>query len=115
MKNAVILVTKPGLGTTRPEDAEFGIEMLDKFLHTLETQPEKPKAICFYTEGVKLVVKGSPLVLPLQLLEGLGVQVIICGTCLAKYGLEDQVAVGHVGGMPAIVQAMAEAEKVITV
>ena len=51
MKKTVIVVTSQGLGTTRSEDAAFGTEMLDKFFHTLETLPEKPEAICFYTRG----------------------------------------------------------------
>ena len=55
MKDAVILVTKRGLGTTSAEDAAFGSEMLEKLVHTLEVMEDKPKAICFYTEGVKLV------------------------------------------------------------
>jgi intracellular sulfur oxidation DsrE/DsrF family protein len=115
MKNSVILVTKPGLGATAAEDADFGVDMLDKLFHTLETQPEKPTAICFYTEGVRMVVAGSPVVLSLKLLASQGIRLAICQSCLERYGLLDQVAVGDVIGMKQIVQLMAEAEKVITV
>ncbi len=73
MSKTVILVTRQGLGTTAPEDADFGLEMLDKFFHTLERQAEKPHAICFYTDGVHLLAAGSALVLSLKLLESLGV------------------------------------------
>jgi hypothetical protein len=115
MQDTVILVTRPGLGSTAPADAEFGREMLDKFFHTLERQPNKPKAICFYTEGVKAVVRGSPFEVGLKLLQGLGVRMIVCGSCVKQYGLEEKLAVGEVGGMPDIVKLMCEAHKVITV
>jgi sulfur relay (sulfurtransferase) complex TusBCD TusD component (DsrE family) len=115
MKDAVIIITKQGLGATSAEDAVFGVEMLETFFHTLERQPAKPKAICFYTEGVKVATKGSPIEISLKLLEGLGVQVIICRTCLEYYGLESESAVGTVGGMVDIVHLLSEAEKVITI
>ncbi|MHB8861845.1 MAG: DsrE family protein [Pirellulaceae bacterium] len=115
MRKTVIVVTRSGLGTTAAEDAEFGVEMLDKFFHSLERQPEKPHAICFYTEGVKLLVDGSAVVLGLKLLEALGVRIIACQSCLHHYDLQDRLAVGKTGGMPDIVQLMREADKVITV
>jgi hypothetical protein len=115
MDDTVILVTRGGLGTTRPEDEEFGVEMLEKFFHTLEKVPGKPKAICFYTEGVRCVAEGSPLVLGLTLLEGMGVRLVACLTCLQRYGLEENVAVGGTGGMDEIVGLLTEAGKVVTV
>lgn len=115
MQDTVILVTRPGLGTTRPEDQGFGVEMLEKFFHTLEKKTEKPRAICFYTEGVRCVVADSPLVLSLKLLEGMGVRLISCLTCLQRYGLEDRVAVGGTGGMDEIVGLLGGAGKVVTV
>lgn len=115
MEDAVILVTKPYLGTVLPEDADFGAEMLDKFFHTLERNPQKPAVIAFYTEGVRCAAEGSPFVLGLKLLESLGVRIVLCKTCLERYGLEDKVAVGQVGGMPDIVRLMSEAGKVMTI
>lgn len=115
MKNTVIIVTKPGLGTTSAEDSEFGMEMLDKFFHTLEKQGEKPAAVCFYTEGVKAAVAGSPIEISLKLLQRLGVRVIICETCLRHYGIELESAIGTVGGMTEIVKAISQAEKLVTI
>ena len=115
MKNTVILVTRPGLGTTAPGDESFGVEMLDKLLHTLEKQNPKPTAILFYTEGVRCVVEGSPHRLSLELLSGLGVRLVTCLSCLQHYGLEDRVVVGETGGMDEIVRLMDEADKVVTV
>lgn len=115
MNRTVILVTRPGLGTTLPADADFGLEMLDKFFHTLERLADKPLAICFYTEGVKVLEQGSPVVLGLKLLESLGVSIVACQSCVNRYGLQDRIAVGRIGGMPDIVQLMNQADKVITI
>jgi len=89
--------------------------MMGVFLSTLATFPELPGKILFYTEGVKLVVEGSPVLGELKALEEKGVHLITCGTCLDYFGLKDQLVVGEVGGMAAILQAMLEAEKVLTV
>jgi sulfur relay (sulfurtransferase) complex TusBCD TusD component (DsrE family) len=115
MRNTLILVTRTGLGTTLPGDERFGVEMLDKFFHTLEIRPEKPMAICFYTEGVKATVEDSLFLLALKVLEREGVRLVACKTCLEYYGLLEKQAVGEVVGMPDIVRFMAEADRVITV
>jgi intracellular sulfur oxidation DsrE/DsrF family protein len=72
-----------------------------------------PGAIAFYTEGVKLVVDGSPILESLSALEKRGVTLIVCSTCLEYYGLSGQVKVGIVGGMPDIIEAQVKATKVI--
>jgi len=115
MNGTVILVTKRSLGRTRPEDEPFGVEMLDKFFHSLEKLPEKPTAILFYTEGVRCVIEDSPFILTLRLLEGMGVRLVSCRTCIQYYGFEGKVAAGGTDGMDEIVRLMGEAQKVITV
>lgn len=111
----VVLVTKETLGTVAGADREFGLQMMDKLLHSLESQPERPSAIVFYTEGVRLVCHGSKVLLGLRLLEGLGVRLVACQSCLEHYGLAGEVAAGEVGNMRQIVELMLAADKVVTV
>lgn len=111
----VVLMTKAVLGTVAPEDAAFGAEMVDRFLHALEGAGPRPEAICLYTEGVRLAARGSPAELGLKLLAGQGVRVVACRTCLERYGLLDQVAVGEVGTMKDIAGLLMGAHHVITV
>ena len=115
MSKLVLLVTREGLGQVAAADRQFGLEMFDRFLHAFETQPLKPEAICFYTDGVKLVCEGSPALLGLRLLEAQGVRLIACRTCLEHFGLSDKVAAGEVGGMNDIVRLVTEAASVVTV
>jgi len=114
-QNIVILVRQEGLGQVTPQDRAFGVDMFDRFLHSLESQPSKPQAICFYTEGVKLTCQGSPAVPGLQLIEGMGVRLLICRTCLDYYGLTDKVGVGQISTMSEIVKTLIAADKVLTI
>jgi hypothetical protein len=43
------------------------------------------------------------------------VDVISCRTCIEYFALTEKVRVGTVGGMPAIMEAMARADKVVSV
>jgi hypothetical protein len=114
-RNVVVLVRRMGLGETGPADDGFGVEMLDRFFHSLEGQPERPATICFYTDGVRACCSGSPLIPGLKLLEGLGVRMVSCRTCLEKVGLADQVRVGEIGNMAQMAGLLLSADSVITV
>lgn len=111
MKNTVILITNNGMGHA---DETLQLTLIDKYLQLLLQNSNLPYAICFYTSGVKLVVEGSPVLASLRDLEGRGVRLIVCSTCLNYLGLQDKVKAGIVGGMGDIVEAQIKAEKVIT-
>lgn len=106
-----ILVTRDGMGSAEPA---LQHKLVDTFLALVEENDKLPGAICFYTDGVKLVVEGSPILERLASLEAKGVHLVICKTCLDFYGLADKVKVGVVGGMGDIVAAQWTADKVIT-
>ena len=109
--NAVILVSKDGMGFA---DETLQHKLIDTYLKLLMENKSLPNAICFYTEGVKLVVEGSPLIDRLSQIEQKGVRLIICSTCLDYFSLTDKVQVGIVGGMSDILEAQVKACKVIT-
>ena len=113
MNGTVIVISKPTLGHVGPIDRGFGIEMLGKFLHAMEGADPKPRAICFYTEGVGVACEGSPALLTLQLLEKMGVTMVICKTCLDHYRMTEERAVGEAVGMDQIVALMSEADRVL--
>jgi len=115
MKKLVILVTHEGLGQVDSADRHFSMEMFDRFLHALESQAARPTAICFYTAGVKLVCEGSPALLGLQLLQGMGVHLLVCRTCLEHFQMTGKTKVGEVRGMNEIVALLSDADSVITV
>lgn len=111
MKNTVILVTNHGLGKA---DEKLQLTLAAKYFELIAQNSELPNAICFYTDGVKLVCEGSPVIEQLRTLDAKGVRLIVCSTCLNYFNLTDKVQVGIVGGMGDIIEAQVKAEKVIT-
>ncbi len=111
MLNTILLFTRNGMGDA---PAELQQRLAVKFLGLLAAAGALPAKILFYTEGVKLACSGSPVLELLRTLAAQGVELILCQTCLETYGLQEQVAVGIVGGMPDIIEAMRMAEKVIS-
>jgi intracellular sulfur oxidation DsrE/DsrF family protein len=112
MKDAVILITHNGMGSA---DEKLQLTLIAKYFELLLHNGNLPSAICFYTDGVRLVCEGSPVIEQLQKLESLGVRLIVCSTCLNYFGLQDKVGVGIVGGMGDILEAQTKAEKVISI
>jgi intracellular sulfur oxidation DsrE/DsrF family protein len=110
--DTVILVTRNGMG-----EAEQALQhkLISTYLRLLDEHDILPGAICFYTEGVRLVVEGSPVLETLRSLENKGVRLILCSTCLNYFNLTDQVRVGIVGGMGDILEAQRRAGKVISI
>lgn len=111
MNNTVILVTSNGMGNA---DEKLQVLLFGKYLELLLQNNTLPSALCFYTDGVKLVCEGSPVLESLRKLEKQGVRLIICSTCLNYFELTGNVQVGIVGGMGDILEAQMRAEKVIT-
>ena len=112
MKDAIILITNNGIGKA---DLALQHKLAAKYFELLMQNTNLPAAICFYTEGVKLTVTGSPVLEQLKALETKGVRLIICSTCLDFYGLNGQTQVGIIGGMSDIIEAQTKASKVITI
>lgn len=108
----IILVTRAGMGSADPE---LQHKLLKSYLTLIDEGGLNPAAICFYGEGVKMTVTGSPVLDQLRALESRGIYLLLCGTCLNHYHLADQVEVGIVGGMTDVIEAQRRAEKVITI
>jgi hypothetical protein len=88
-RSTLILVTHEGMGQTDPP---LQRKLFRTYLTLLLENDTLPGAIAFYADGVKLVVKGSPVIDILR-----------------------RVGVGIVGGMGDIIAAQWKAAKVITI
>lgn len=109
--DTVLLFTRNGMGDAEPE---LQLKLATTYFKLLDENNLLPAAICFYTNGVRLVVEGSPVLDLLKSLEAKGVRLILCSTCLNYYNLADKVLVGIVGGMTDIIEAQRLASKVIS-
>ncbi len=112
MNDTVLLITKNGMGDADPT---LQLTLIEKYFDLLLQNGQFPSTICFYTDGVKLVCKGSPIMEQLRTLESKHVRLVICSTCLNHFELTEQVQAGIVGGMGDILEAQFKAAKVITI
>jgi len=107
----VVLINNNGMGHA---ETQLTHKLINAFLNMLDLGEKLPSAICFYADGVKLTVSGSPVLGELRSLAEKGVSLIVCTTCLNHFGLFDDLQVGTAGGMKEIVDAQWDAQKVIT-
>jgi intracellular sulfur oxidation DsrE/DsrF family protein len=112
MSAVTIVINSNGMGQA---DCVLSHKLAASFLNMLDLDDKLPGTICFYAEGVKLAVKGSPVLEELESLAAKGVKLIVCTTCLNHYNILDDLAVGEAGGMKDIVAAQWEAARVITI
>lgn len=109
--DSVLLINRNGMGEAKPE---LQAKLISTYFRLINEADTLPAVICFYAEGVHLVVEGSPVLDSLRAMEEKGARLIICNTCLNYYNLTKKVAVGITGGMTDIIEAQRRAAKVIT-
>jgi selenium metabolism protein YedF len=73
-----------------------------------------PETIVFYNSGIEFVLQGSPVLESLMELEKAGVTLLVCGTCVKHFNQKDNVAVGTVSNMYAILEALSRAHHVVS-
>ncbi len=109
-KNIVLYVTGEAIG----EDAELGRVLMTGFLKNIKEMDTLPGTIIFVNAGVKITTAASAVVDDLKLLEGKGVEILNCGTCLDFFKIPAQsLLVGSVTDAYTVVQRVFDADKVI--
>lgn len=109
-KRILVLTDRIGRG-----DDDLGRVLMKNFLYSLARNAEKPSAVMFMNEGVRLACEGSDSLDDLRLMVENDVAVKACGTCLDYLGLMDSLAVGEVGTMPASVEALLGRDEIVTI
>jgi selenium metabolism protein YedF len=94
-------------------DDQLGQLLMANFIKALKDLEELPQKMIFYNNGVKLVTVSSPIIEHLRDLEKMGVELMLCGTCVNHYSLETKIGAGKVSNMYTIAEVMASAGKVI--
>jgi selenium metabolism protein YedF len=109
MSSKVFLIQSEGLGRG---DDELGKLLMANFLRLLGESAAKPKTIAFWNGGVRLLCEGSEVLEHLKKLEGQGVEILGCTTCLEYFELMDKLKVGQPTTMKKSIQAMMDSEMV---
>lgn len=107
-----ILITTDRLGAG---DAELGRVLMRNFIYALARAERAPVAVMLANEGVRLACEGSEVLDDLRLLVEAGVTVRSCGTCLDFLDLKESLAVGVVGTMVELVDAVTGDDGIVTI
>ena len=106
----LVLITTETIG--RGDDA-LGGKLMGNFLATLPELGARLWRIVLINGGVKLASCPGPALDALKKMEAEGVSVLVCGTCLAHFGLLEAKAVGDTSNILDIVTSLDLAGKVI--
>lgn len=94
-------------------DKELGALLMRGCINSLAELDSLPRTVIMYNEGVKLAVIGCDTADSLKKLSEMGVEIIVCGTCVDFYGIKNQIAVGTISNMYKINTLLSESDNVI--
>jgi selenium metabolism protein YedF len=106
----VIVFTSDKMGEG---DAELGQLLMANFIKALKDLDKLPMKMVFYNKGVTLATSNSPVIEHLKDLEKMGVELLLCATCVNHYSLESIVAAGTLSNMYAIAEIMTSAGNIV--
>ena len=106
----LVLITTETIGRG---DDELGGKLMGNFLATLPELGPRLWRIVLINGGVKLASCPGPALDALKKMAAEGVSVLVCGTCLAHFGLLEAKAVGDTSNMLDIVTSLDLAGKII--
>jgi selenium metabolism protein YedF len=109
-RRTVVYVSSEGVGRG---DEVLGSKLMAAYLDTLAQFAPQISHVIFINAGVKLVLEVSPVLDQIRNLERTGAHVIACRTCLNHFGVVDQIGVGSVSNMLAILEVLWAADQVI--
>lgn len=87
-------------------ERELGKILIKGFLSTAKELEPLPEKIIFINSGVKLAVLENDVVELLKELEELGIEILLCGTCIDYYELKEQMQVGEISNMYEIASSL---------
>jgi selenium metabolism protein YedF len=93
---------------------ELGSALIKMFFYTLSQSSDLPSAVLFMNNGVKLPSEDEQVIEHLKVLSEKGVDILVCGTCISYFQLPEELPVGTISNMYAILERMQKSSKVIT-
>ena len=108
--NFIIVITSDKMGEG---DNELGHLLMTNFIKAIKDLDKLPQKMVFYNKGVTLVTKNSPLIDHLTDIEKMGVEILLCATCVNHYAITDIVGAGTLSNMYTIAEVMASAANIV--
>ena len=94
-------------------DDELGRLLMSNFIKAIKDLDKLPGKIIFYNKGVTLATKTSPLIDHLTDLEKMGVELLLCATCVNHFEIQEIVGAGTLSNMYTIAEVMVTAGNIV--
>jgi selenium metabolism protein YedF len=108
--NYIIVVSSDKMGDG---DEELGYLLISNFMKAIKDLDRLPDKMVFYNKGVLIAASDSPVIDHLRDLEKMGVEVLLCATCVNHYSLEDKIGAGTLSNMFTIAEVMTTAGNIV--
>ncbi len=96
-------------------DEELGRILIRTFLNTMCESERLPWRLVLFNRGILLALEEAETMEALRNLEGIGVEILVCGTCLDYFKAKDRLGAGRVSNMYEIVETMLMATNCVTI
>ncbi|MCX8023177.1 MAG: sulfurtransferase-like selenium metabolism protein YedF [Syntrophorhabdaceae bacterium] len=94
-------------------DDELGAILMKAYIHTLRELDNKPDIMVFYNKGVMLTTSDSGVADDLKELEGMGIKILICGTCVNYFNIQNKISIGTISNMYTIATTLLTAGRIV--
>ncbi len=111
-QRTVVVISEDIMGRGNPE---LGKILVKAFLNTLAENDPPPWRVVLFNRGVMLALEGEDTVQALSNLDSMGVEILVCGTCLDFFGMKEKLAVGMVSNMYDILTTMLSATNSVSI
>lgn len=102
-KDLTIAISSREMGSG---EKELGDILMRSYIYTVKEITPLPRSIVFFNAGVYLACEESQILDDLKEIKDMGVEILVCGTCLDYYKLNDKIKVGEIANMYSIYEAM---------
>lgn len=108
--NYVVVIKSDTMGMG---DNALGQILIRAFVNSLKDADSLPSHIILYNGGVKLALQGTDTGNSLLELAKMGIEIIVCGTCVDFFDLKDKISTGTISNMYQITKLTAETGHVV--
>lgn len=108
--NYIVVVSSDKMGEG---DEELGHLLMSNFIKAIKDLDKLPLKIVFYNKGVMVATNSSPVIDHLKDLEKMGVELLLCATCVNHYSLAESIGTGTLSNMYTIAEVMTSAGNII--
>lgn len=108
--NYIVVVSSDKMGEG---DEELGHLLMANFIKAIKDLDKLPLKILFYNKGVMLATHNSSAIDHLKDLEKMGVELLLCSTCVNHYSLAEKFGAGTLSNMYTIAEVMTSGVNII--